>query len=155
MLFAEGRSCPVGRKLAPLLAIDPPQDSALMRDEVFGPILSIKPYDTLDEAIRFVNARPRPLALYLFAKSRRVIDEVMHRTVCGSVSINDTLTHCAIDDLPFGGVGASGMGHYHGPEGFETLSKLKPVFHRTGLRTDRCARPPFTDFKKWLIGKLL
>jgi coniferyl-aldehyde dehydrogenase len=112
-------------------------------------------YDTLDEAIGFVNARPRPLALYLFAKSNRVIDKVLHRTVCGSVSINDTLTHCAVDDLPFGGVGASGMGHYHGREGFETLSKLKPIFRRTGFRTDRFARPPFTNFKKWLIGKLI
>ncbi|MDB5969941.1 MAG: coniferyl aldehyde dehydrogenase [Hydrocarboniphaga sp.] len=154
-LFAADKISPVSRKLAPVLAIDPADDSALMQNEVFGPILSIKPYDSLDDAIAFINSRPRPLALYLFTRSSATIDRVMKRTVCGSVSINDTLVHCAVEDLPFGGVGASGMGHYHGPEGFETLSKMKPIFHRKGFRTDRFARPPFTTFKKWLISRLI
>jgi len=154
-MFADTHTAAGSRKLVPVLAVDPPSDSALMRDEIFGPILSVKPYDGLDEAIAFINARPRPLALYLFTRSRQIVDQVMQQTVCGSVSINDTLTHCAVEDLPFGGVGASGMGHYHGPEGFETMSKMKPIFHRKGLRTDRFARPPYTAFKKWLISKLL
>jgi acyl-CoA reductase-like NAD-dependent aldehyde dehydrogenase len=90
-----------------------------------------------------VNEHPRALALYLFARDRRVIDRVLTHTVAGGVCINDTLLHIATEDLPFGGVGASGMGHYHGREGFDTFSKLKPVFRRHGLGLGRLLRPPY------------
>ncbi|HYL77092.1 MAG TPA: coniferyl aldehyde dehydrogenase, partial [Bryobacteraceae bacterium] len=103
-----------GRRIAPTVLIDPPEDLAVMRDEIFGPILPLKTYHTIDEAIAYVNDRPRALALYLFARDRRVIDRVLTRTVAGGVCINDTLLHIAAEDLPFGGVGPSGMGHYHG-----------------------------------------
>src|SRR5262249_48364739 len=115
----------------------------------------IKPYDQLDDAIKFINDRPRPLALYLFTKSKHYIDKVLHRTVSGGVAINDTIMHFAVEDLPFGGVGQSGIGHYHGREGFYTFSKMKPVFERTGPRTDRILRPPFKQMHDFLMNMLL
>ncbi|MNX97109.1 Coniferyl aldehyde dehydrogenase [compost metagenome] len=106
-------------------------------------MLPVVTYRTVDEAIGFVNARPRPLALYLFDRRRDVVDHVMRQTVAGGVTINDTLFHIAQDDLPFGGVGPSGMGVYHGRAGFETFSKLKPVFHQAGLNGAGLLRPPY------------
>jgi len=130
--------------------IDPPADLALMRDEIFGPILPLKTYRTIDEAIAYVNQRPRALALYLFARDRRVIDRVLTHTVAGGVCINDTLLHIAAEDLPFGGVGPSGMGHYHGRDGFDTFSKLKPVFRRHWLGLGRLLRPPHSRWHDWM-----
>ena len=125
------------------LLIDPPSDLAVMRDEIFGPVLPIKPYKTLDEAIAWVNAHDRPLALYLFAKDQSTIDRVTRETVSGGLCINETLLHIAAEELPFGGVGPSGMGHYHGREGFDTFSKLKPIFRRSWLGLGRTLRPPY------------
>jgi aldehyde dehydrogenase (NAD+)/coniferyl-aldehyde dehydrogenase len=144
-----------GRQLAPTILINPPDDLAVMRDEIFGPILPLKTYAAIDDAIAYVNARPRPLALYLFARDRRVIDRVLTHTVAGGVCINDTLLHIAVEDLPFGGVGPSGMGHYHGREGFDTFSKLKPVFRRHGLGLGRLLRPPHTRLHDWMRRLLI
>ena len=150
-------SHPGGRKLAPVLALDPPDDLALMQDEIFGPILPVKPYDTLDQAIEFINGRPRPLALYLFTGSRGAERQVAARTISGSLCINDALTQFAVDDLPFGGVGPSGMGRYHGREGFDTFSYLKPVFRTRWFNPAALFRPPATGVQRalgrWLIGK--
>jgi coniferyl-aldehyde dehydrogenase len=131
------------RKIAPTLVIDPPDHLRLMQEEIFGPILPVKPYGSLDEAISYINARPRPLALYLYTGSSSVIDEVLKRTISGGVSINDTLMHIGVEDLPFGGAGASGLGQYHGQAGFDTFSKLKPVFHRRGFALSAALRPPY------------
>jgi len=131
------------RRIPPTLVIDPPDQLRLMQEEIFGPILPVKPYQTLDEAIGYINARPRPLALYLYTRSSQVKDEVLKRTVSGGVSINDTLLHIAVEDLPFGGVGPSGLGHYHGRAGFDTFSKLKPVFERRGFAAGAALRPPY------------
>lgn len=139
-----------GRKLAPTVLINPPSDLAVMRDEVFGPILPVKTYRTIDEAVAYVNDGPRPLALYLFANDRRTIDYVLTHTVSGGVCVNDTLLHIAAEDLPFGGVGPSGMGHYHGREGFDTFSKLKPVFRRHWLGLGRMLRPPHSRLHDWM-----
>ena len=144
-----------GRQLAPTILINPPDDLAVMRDEIFGPILPLRTYDAIDDAIAYVNARPRPLALYLFARDRRIIDRVLTHTVAGGVCINDTLLHIAVEDLPFGGVGPSGMGHYHGREGFDTFSKLKPVFRRHGLGLGRLLRPPHTRLHDWMRRLLI
>jgi len=114
-----------------------------MQEEIFGPILPVKPYRTLDEAIQYINARPRPLALYLYTGSSQVKEEVLKRTVSGGVSINDTLLHIAVEDLPFGGIGPSGLGSYHGQAGFDTFSKLKPVFERSGFAFGAMLRPPY------------
>lgn len=144
------------RRMAPALILDPPDDLAVMREEIFGPVLPIKPYSTLDEAIEYVNDHERPLALYLFTKSSRVSDEVLKRTVSGGACVNDTLVYIAAEDLPFGGSGASGFGHYHGQEGFDTFSKLKPVFYRRLPGLGRTLRPPYGRMhdvlKRILIG---
>jgi coniferyl-aldehyde dehydrogenase len=139
----EGENSPAGRRIPPTLVIDPPDQLRLMQEEIFGPILPVKSYQTLDEAIRYINERPRPLALYLYTRSSHVKDEVLKRTVSGGVSINDTLLHIAVEDLPFGGIGASGLGSYHGQAGFDTFSKLKPVFERRGFALGALLRPPY------------
>ena len=145
-----GAAAEGARTLAPVILVNPPDDLAAMREEIFGPILPVKTYEGLEEAIAYVNQRPRPLALYLFARDRRIIDRVLRNTISGGVSVNDTLLHIAAEDLPFGGVGPSGMGQYHGREGFDTFSKLKPVFQRRWLGLSRLLRPPHTRRHEWL-----
>ena len=115
----------------------------VMHEEIFGPVLPVIPYGRLEEAIDYVNARPRPLALYVFEHDRRAIDQVIRGTVSGGVTVNETILHIAQDDLPFGGVGASGMGHYHGREGFETFSKRKAVFRQSRLNGLKLFRAPY------------
>ncbi len=142
-------------RIAPTLLLDVKSDMAVMREEIFGPVLPVIGYETLDEAIAFVNARPRPLALYFFEHDPAGIDRVLRCTVSGGVTINDTLLHVAQDDLPFGGVGSSGMGRYHGREGFETFSHLKPVFHQSRLNGLALFRPPYGKRFEALIKLLL
>ena len=143
------------RKFPPALVIDPPETLALMREEIFGPILPVKPYHSLEQAIGYINSQPRPLALYIFAKNKKVIDQVLARTVSGGVCVNDTLLHVAADDLPFGGAGASGMGQYHAREGFDTFSKLKPVFERRFFGLGRMLRPPYKRLHEWMEQMLI
>ena len=120
------------RHVAPTVVIDPPLDGRLMREEIFGPILPVISTGSIDEAIDFVNARPRPLALYAYTKSAATERKVLDGTISGGVTINGTLLHCGQDDMPFGGVGASGMGAYHGPEGFRTFSHARAI-HKPGF----------------------
>ncbi len=145
------------RKLAPTLVIDPPKDLALMNEEIFGPILPIIPYDKLEDAIAFVNDRPRPLALYFFGYDDDAVTKVIDQTISGGVSINETLMHFVQDDLPFGGVGPSGIGHYHAKEGFDTFSKKKPIFHQARVNGTGLLRPPYgktIDLAlRFLVGK--
>jgi acyl-CoA reductase-like NAD-dependent aldehyde dehydrogenase len=144
-----------GRKIAPTLLLDTPEDARVMREEIFGPLLPVVPYDDLDAAIAYVNARPRPLALYVFDHDRAAVDRVLERTICGGVTVNETLLHIAQEDLPFGGVGPSGMGAYHGRAGFDTFSKLKPVFHQPRVNGLWLLKPPygkrFARLAKWLV----
>ncbi len=145
------------RKIAPTLLIDPPDDLALMRDEIFGPLLPVKSYGSLEEAINYVNSHPRPLALYYFGADNAKRDEVLSRTVSGGVSVNDTLTHFAAESLPFGGVGPSGMGAYHGEYGFQTFSHRKGVFLQSQFSAARFLRPPFGRIAdatlKFMLGR--
>lgn len=145
------------RKLAPTLVIDPPDDLAVMREEIFGPILPVITYGTLDEAIAHVNARPRPLALYVFSDDRRKVRRILDGTTSGGVCVNEVTLHFAEDRLPFGGVGDSGMGAYHGRAGFDTFSHLKPVFVRTRFDPMSLFRPPYgarhDRFLSWLFGR--
>lgn len=150
-LFADGP----GRRMAPVVLIDPPQDLAVMQDEIFGPILPLIPYGTLDDAIAFVNARPRPLVLYAFSRHQPSLDAISRSTVSGALCINDTLVHVCADDLPFGGVGASGMGHYHGKDGFDAFSKRKPVFARRFAGVGNPLRPPYGKLHDWLTRFLI
>jgi len=144
------------RRLPPVLLTDVPVDTQAMQEEIFGPILPVVTYRNIDDAIGFVNARPRPLALYVFDKNGDVVDHVMRQTVAGGVTVNDTLFHIAQDNLPFGGVGPSGMGAYHGQAGFETFSKIKPVFYQAGLNGAGLLKAPygkrFERMVKMLMG---
>lgn len=112
------------------MVLDAPADCTLMQREIFGPILPVCGYQQLSEVVHAVNAGPRPLALYPFSHDKAEVQHLLEHLMSGGVSVNDALFHVAQHDLPFGGVGASGMGHYHGREGFETFSKLRPVFYQ-------------------------
>ena len=132
------------RKIAPHLVLDPPLDCELMQREIFGPVLPVLGYEQLAEAVQFINARPRPLAFYPFSRRRARIRYLLEHVMSGGVSVNDALWHVGQHDLPFGGVGASGMGHYHGGEGFLTFSKLRPVFYQAPVSGMRLLWPPFS-----------
>lgn len=131
-------------KIPPTLILNPSEDMIVMRDEIFGPLLPVKPYRSLDEAIDYVNAHPRPLGLYYFGADEDEQRKVLDRTTSGGVSLNDVMMHVAVEDLPFGGVGPSGMGAYHGRDGFRTFSHAKAVY-RQATRFDlmRLLYPPF------------
>jgi len=131
------------RKFLPTLLVGVNDDMAVMREEIFGPVLPIVPYDTLDEAIAYVNRHPRPLALYWFGRSAANRDRVLHSTLSGGVTINDACWHVAQENLPFGGVGASGSGAYHGEQSFRTFSKDKPVLHQARINGFGLFRPPY------------
>jgi len=131
------------RKMGPILVVQPSESTVVMQEEIFGPILPILAYETIDETIDYVNEHPRPLALYYFGYDQSQIDRVLERTISGGVSINETMLHVAQDDLPFGGVGPSGMGHYHAHEGFVSFSKKKPVFYQARLNARSLLLPPY------------
>jgi coniferyl-aldehyde dehydrogenase len=131
------------RKMAPVLVLGATEEMLVLKEEVFGPILPILTYEKLDEAIAYVNDHPRPLALYYFGRDRAAIDRVLSETISGGVTVNETLLHLMQDDLPFGGVGPSGMGHYHGRDGFETFTKRKPVFRQAGIGVRSLLHPPY------------
>ena len=143
-----------GRRLPPHLLLDVNDDMQVMQDEIFGPLLPLVPYDTLDQALAYINQRPRPLALYYFGYDRAEQEHVLRQTHAGGVCLNDTLLHVAQDDLPFGGVGPSGMGHYHGHEGFLTFSKAKAVLAKQRLNAARLIYPPYGKALQRLVYKL-
>ena len=131
------------RVLAPTLVLDAPESTRLMQEEIFGPILPIVTYKAIEEAIAYINARPRPLALYHFDRDRARTRRVLDACIAGGVCVNDTVLHFAQSRLPFGGVGASGMGSYHGHAGFLTFSHRMPVFRQSRLSTFALLRPPY------------
>ena len=134
---------PDRRQLPMSLVLDPPEDLGLMQDEIFGPILPVKPYDTLDEAVEGVNAGERPLALYVFSKDSQVADDVLRRTTSGGACVNAAAVHGALPSLPFGGIGQSGSGRHHGIEGFREFSNLRGVFVRGQGDLIEAFAPPY------------
>jgi coniferyl-aldehyde dehydrogenase len=134
---------PATRKLAPTLVAGVDDSMLVMREEIFGPLLPIETYDTLDEAIERLDSRPRPLAFYYFGEDAARRDRVLRETIAGGVTVNDTLYHFAHEDLPFGGVGESGIGAYHGERSFQTFSNLKAVFHQPRLTPAKLLWPPY------------
>lgn len=142
-------------KFAPTLLTGVDASMAVMREEIFGPVLPVVPYRALDEAIAYVNARPRPLALYVFEHDGAAVDRVIALTVSGGVAVNETIVHIAQDDLPFGGVGESGMGRYHGREGFDTFSQRKSVFRQSRLNGLKLFRAPYGRRFESLLRLLL
>ena len=154
-ILSAGESLDGTQKLAPTIVANVNDDMRLMQEEIFGPILPLVPYDNLDQAIAYVNNRPRPLALYYFGNFDDHIQRVLNETVAGGVTINDALLHISQDHLPFGGVGPSGMGSYHGKAGFDTFSKLKPIFHQPALNALSLFKPPYGKRFESLIKFLL
>ena len=134
------------RKIAPHLVLNAPQDCVLMQREIFGPVLPVIAYDKIDEPIAAINAGPRPLALYPFSNNAAQVQKIIDHVMSGGVSVNDGLFHVGQHDLPFGGVGDSGMGHYHGYEGFVTFSKMRPVFYQAPFTAVKLLYPPYSNF---------
>jgi coniferyl-aldehyde dehydrogenase len=138
-----GEPDPDARQLPISLVVDPPDDLALMQEEVFGPILPIKGYDSLDDALEYVNSHERPLALYVFAHDEAVADDVLRRTTSGGACVNAAAAHGALPSLPFGGTGQSGSGRHHGIEGFREFSNLRGVFVRGEGDLIEAFAPPY------------
>lgn len=143
-----------GRRLPQALVLNATDEMKIMQEEIFGPLLPVIPYQHLDQAISYVNERDRPLALYFFGYDKREQEHVLAQTHSGGVCLNDTLLHVAQDDMPFGGVGPSGMGHYHGHEGFLTFSKAKGVFSKPRFNAARVIYPPYGKSLQKLVYKL-
>ncbi|MFP6584962.1 MAG: coniferyl aldehyde dehydrogenase [Candidatus Hydrogenedentota bacterium] len=145
------------RKIPPTLVLDVTEDMAIMHEEIFGPVMPVMSYDSLDEAIKYVNDHERPLALYYFGDDGGARDKVINSTTSGGVCINETLFHLAQEELPFGGVGPSGIGSYHGLRGFQTFSHEKSVFYQSRFNSTGMFRAPygklFDTVIKVLIGK--
>lgn len=146
---------PNARKMAPIILLHPKDEMIIMQEEIFGPILPVFTYEKLDDAIGYVNDHPRPLSLYYFDNNQRRIDRVLRETVSGGVTINDVMLHVAQSDLPFGGAGPSGIGAYHGREGFETFTKKKPVFYQSRISATSFLRPPYAERIDWVLKTLL
>ncbi len=139
------------RLLPPTLLVDVDQSMAVMQQELFGPLLPLLPYDSLDEALAYITAQPHPLALYVFEQDRKLVDHVLGHTRAGGVTVNDTLYHIAQHDLPFGGVGSSGMGACHGEAGFRAFSHMKPVFYQSRWNATGLLNPPYgATFRRML-----
>jgi coniferyl-aldehyde dehydrogenase len=146
---------PNSRKMAPVILLHPKDEMIVMQEEIFGPILPIFTYEKLDDAIDYVNDHPRPLALYYFDNNQRRIDRVLRETVSGGVTVNDVMLHVAQSDLPFGGAGPSGIGSYHGKEGFESFTKKKAVFYQSRISATSMMRPPYKERADWLLKTLI
>ena len=143
------------RKIPPHLLLGVSDDMVVMQNEIFGPLLPVKTYRTLDEVIAYVNARDRPLGFYVFTNDKRTEEKLLYSTISGGVTINNCMLHVAQHDLPFGGIGASGMGQYHGYEGFLEFSKLRPVFKNPLLPILDIFYPPYTGKHRKILDLLI
>jgi aldehyde dehydrogenase (NAD+) len=141
------------RYIAPTVVVEPDVHGALMAEEIFGPLLPVIGVQGRDHAIDFVKERPKPLALYVFTSDAAAADDVLARTSSGGACVNHTLMHLLPPDLPFGGVGHSGIGAYHGRTGFETFSHAKSVLTKPTSPDPKLAYPPYTRTKLWAIRK--
>ncbi|MCK2084773.1 coniferyl aldehyde dehydrogenase [Aeromonas sp. 3925] len=142
------------RRLVPHLLTEVPGHCQLMQQEIFGPLLPLVPYDSIEEAIAYVAARPRPLALYLMSLDPALQHRLIRETHAGGMAINECLFQVAADDAPFGGIGPSGMGHYHGHEGFLTFSKAKTVLRRGRFSAGTLIHPPYRRWYQRLMMAL-
>ncbi len=134
-------------KIPPTLIVDPDDTLKVMQDEIFGPVLPVKRYRDIDDTVQYINRRPRPLGLYYFGTDDAEQQRVLSHTTSGGVTVNDVVMHVAQEDLPFGGVGPSGMGSYHGLDGFRTFSHAKAIFQQSKLNVAELAgiRPPYSE----------
>jgi coniferyl-aldehyde dehydrogenase len=143
------------RKIPPTLILNATDDMSVMQEEIFGPVMPVRTYTSFEDTIAEVNARPRPLALYYFGDDQQESEALLDRTHSGGVTINDVIFHVSMDDLPFGGVGPSGIGAYHGHRGFLEFSHEKAVLRQTPSEMIAMLRPPYgSAFRKQLAGQL-
>jgi len=149
-VIALGESDPATRHFAPTLVLDASDDAKVMQEEIFGPILPIRGYRNLDEAIAHVNANDRPLALYPFSHDRSQVERILGKTLSGGVTVNDTLLQFGINALPFGGIGASGMGAYHGRAGFDAFSKRLPIVWQSRWAGSDLLKPPYSRIDSFI-----
>jgi len=143
------------RKFPPHLVLDPTPEMTILQEEIFGPLLPVKTYRDLNEVVAYVNAHDRPLGLYIFTHDRTREEKVLFATLSGGVTVNNVMLHVAQHDLPFGGIGASGMGQYHGREGFLEFSKLRPVFTNPRVSMLHLFYPPYTPRHRRILDLLL
>ncbi|HVK74297.1 MAG TPA: coniferyl aldehyde dehydrogenase [Kofleriaceae bacterium] len=143
------------RKIPPHMILNVTDDMTVMRDEIFGPLLPVKTYRTVDEVIAYVNGKDRPLGFYVFTNDKATEDRLLYATISGGVTINNCMLHVAQHDLPFGGIGASGMGQYHGHEGFLEFSKLRPVFTNPRVSILEMFYPPYTKKHRAILDFLI
>lgn len=143
------------RKIAPTLLVDPPEDALVMQEEIFGPLLPIRSYRSIDEVLAYINARPRPLALYYFGDDRNEARHVLANTYSGGACVNEVMHHIFQADLPFGGCGGSGFGRYRGGDGFKAFSLQRAVFTPSRLDTMAMFRPPYGRLLRRVMRFLL
>ena len=143
------------RKFPLTLVLNSNDEMEIDTRETFGPILMVKTYQKPEEVVDYIVQRDRPLAFYPFSNNKSSVEFYISRVMSGGVSVNDALFHVGQHDLPFGGVGASGMGHYHGYEGFLTFSKMRPVFYQAGFSSLKFLAPPYGKFANWLLNLLI
>ena len=153
--LSNAQDLPAKRLFAPVMLTQVSDSMQVMQDEIFGPLLPVMPYDSLDDAIGYIAHHPQPLALYLFEQDNATINDVLRRTHAGGVTVNDTLYHIAQHGLPFGGVGPSGIGGYHGEAGFQTFSHMKPVFRQARLNGTGMLNPPYGPRFRQMLKMLM
>jgi coniferyl-aldehyde dehydrogenase len=143
-------------KIPMTLIVNPGEDMLVMQEELFGPVLCIKSYDNIDDCIHYINNRPRPLGLYYFGEDAEETRKVLDHTTSGGVTLNDVMAHSSCDDLPFGGIGPSGMGNYHGIDGFRTFSHARAIFKQTSLDIMRYSGmlPPYGEKAQKQLDRL-
>ena len=138
-------------RIVPTLVLNVNADMLLLQEEIFGPIFPLMTYKSFDEALNYIRSRPNPLALYYFGSASDEISKLKQDSLSGALVINDTLTQMLVDDLPFGGVGASGFGEYHGEEGFKAFSKVKPIFIQKRLSLHSWLYPPYGRLTRYFL----
>ncbi|EHB59276.1 Aldehyde Dehydrogenase [Mycolicibacterium rhodesiae JS60] len=153
-VVAGGGSDRTGLRIEPTVIVDPSPGDAVMADEIFGPILPVMRVESVDTAVDFVNSRPKPLALYVFTKDSAAARDIIDRTPSGGAVVNHAMMHCLVPQLPFGGVGASGMGAYHGKWGFEALSHRRAVLAKPSRPDPSIVYPPYSNRALKLMRKL-
>ena len=143
------------KHVEPTIIVDPDPDSKIMQEEIFGPLLPVITVESMDEAVEFVNAREKPLASYVFAEDGERVDDLLSRTTAGGSCVNHVILHITPATLPFGGVGESGTGRYHGQSGFDTFSNLRSVMKKPTKPDPSLLYPPYTAKKEKLIRRFI
>ena len=154
--LAEGQTPDASRRImGPKLVLGVNDDMELMQREIFGPILPVRTYSTREEVARYINDRPRPLALYPFTNDKSLAQWYIMNTLSGGVTVNDSVLHVSVHSLPFGGIGNSGMGHYHGYEGFSTFSKMRPILYQGPIRSIDFLAAPYGNLAQKILGFMI